>query len=406
MKSNIFISIIIISSIGPYIGFGLRLEHLFIYLFTILIFFELHKLSINKTIFCSLIPLFFSFVITVFFDSITGDKLREGNLLSSIDNLLEPILLIFIFSVFFNKSFTDNHFKILLNVIVKVSILAGLLSILTIFIDLEFLLKYFIMDIEGDESLWKQVLSLGRYIGLFSQPLEAGIYYTCSLFSLIYLKKEYGINTYYFFISFLIILISGLITLSKNFYLLGLVMSFLFYGHLSRWSFNKFVTIILSIICFLFFIFIFIIFDFGNYFHSLISLYEAEGITSAVTAGRFGRPELTEVEFLFNKFLNQGFFVGFGLGTHFPLDNGFLEYGYQGGILALLGYLFFLFYCLFLGFSYKKQKPSKFLIILIIYIFISSVGGPVITANRANIILILLICASIALINKKTNLIC
>ena len=44
-----------------------------------------------------------------------------------------------------------------------------------------------------------------------------------------------------------------------------------------------------------------------------------------------------------------------------------------------------------------------FLKIIFIYVFLASVGGPVITANRANIIIIFLTCASLALSYKTSK---
>ncbi|WP_139259849.1 hypothetical protein [Flavobacterium xinjiangense] len=396
---------IIVSSLGPYIGLGLRAEHLFIYGFfvPILVLFFL-KSSLNKTLLYSLLPLLFSLLITLFFDLITGPKIREASIFSNIDNLLEPVLLIFIFSYFLNRSFTEKDFKILLNLIVAISIFAGIISILTIFVDLEFILRFFIADMQGEESLWKQVFSLGRYTGIFSQPLEAGIFFTGSLFSLIFLKTTYSMKTWYFYVAFIVIFVAGSISLSKNFYLLGVVMSFFLYGQLSKWSFKKYLSIILFFLGVTTFIFLFLIFDFGSYLNSLLSLYESDGLASAITAGRFGGSGITDVELLFNKFLNEGFFMGFGLGTHLPLDNGFLEFAYQGGVFSLLGYLLFLSYGLIIALIKNAKEPAKFLLILIVYVFLSSMGGPVITANRANIIFIFLICATLVLSNKSSIL--
>jgi hypothetical protein len=400
-RSTLALSLIIISSLGPYIGLGLRTEHLFIYGFFLMVFVLFFlKASLNITLFKSLIPLLFSFIVTIFFDLITGPKIREAGLFSNIDNLLEPVLLMFVFSYFLDKSFDESDFNILLNLIVVTSVIAGLISILTIFIDLEFILKFFVTDIAGEDSLWKQVFSLGRYTGFFSQPLEAGIFFTGSLFSLIYLKKTYFIKNWVFCFSFIVIIIAGAISISKNFYLLGIVMAFILYGQLSHWTIKRYLTFVLFFFGFLTIILLYFILDFGNYLNSLFSLYESDGFISAITAGRFGGSGNTDVEILFNKFINEGFFMGFGLGTHLPLDNGFLEYAYQGGFFALLGYLLFLLYGIKIALCKYQKAYAKFLLILIVYVFLSSIGGPVITANRANVIFIFLICATLVLSNK------
>jgi hypothetical protein len=403
-RSILILNIIIISSLGPYIGLGLRAEHVFIYgFFAIVLIMFFFKTRLNKTLLYLLVPLLFSFLVTISFDFLTGSKIRQGNIFSNIDNLLQPVLLIFVLSYFMNKSFTDDDFKIIIKVIIIIAMIAGLISILTMFIDFEFILKFFISDIEGEESLWKQVLSLGRYTGMFSQPLEAGIFFSGSIFSLIFMKKVYGLNTWYFSVAFLIIFVAGFISLSKNFYLLGLGMAFFLYGQLSHWSIKKYFSIILIFLGIIVSFFLFFINDFGNYFNSILGLYESNGFASAITGGRFGGSESTDVELLFKKFINEGFFTGFGLGTHLPLDNGFLEFAYQGGVFSLLGYLIFLCYLLIISLK-SRTNSAKFLLILAFYVFFSSIGGPVLTANRGNIIIIFLICGTITLSNKTSIL--
>jgi hypothetical protein len=403
-NSLIFLNLILISSLGPYIGFGFRIEHLVIYsLFFLVLTLFFNGLTVNKSVFYLCIPLFFSFVVTISFDLITGEKVRDGNVFSSVDNLLQSTLLIFIFSFLIGNSFDEEKFEKILILFVKISFFAGIISILTIFIDLEFLLKYFVSITDDEDNLWKQVMSLGRYTGIFSQPLEAGIYFSCSLFSLIYLNKKCNLKGFYFWGLFVVIFTAGIITLSKNFYLLGIVMAFVFYGQLSKWPISKYFLILVSFVSILMIVFIFVISDFGNYFNSLLSLYETNGLASAVTAGRFGGSESTDVEILFNQFYRDGLFMGFGLGTHLPLDNGFLEYAYQGGVLSLLGYMCFILLGFFKSLNKRHKSSSLFLRILVLYVFLSSIGGPVITANRANIIIVFLICATVALSNKTSN---
>ena len=113
----------------------------------------------------------------------------------------------------------------------------------------------------------------------------------------------------------------------------------------------------------------------------------------ALTAGRLGAGD-TEVSLLFSELWSQGFWVfGRGLGSHLPLDNGYLEYFYQGGILSLLGYIYFLVALYLSGVNEKSSLHGKLMNSLLFFIAVASLGGPVVTASRANIALILLVIA-------------
>jgi hypothetical protein len=394
------ICFIILSSIGPYIGYGLRLEHVFIY-GTILFLPLISNSPINKKLFLLLIPLLFSFSITFFFDLFTDSNARRGNLFSSIDNLIEPVLLIFISSLCLTRNFQETQFKKLLNLIKNISLLAAFISILTIFFDLKWMLKYYISDIDSDLGLWNQVYSLGRYIGLFTQPIEAGIFFSMALFVLVYMYKVRYIGKSSFYLSSIIILVGGMISLSKNFYLIAIVCAILLYGQLSYWKPSRYITLILISSLFIF-IFIFSIdLTYTNYMNSLIEIYQRDGLTAALTAGRFGGDNMTKVEIMFNEFWHKGFFTGFGISSSSVLDNGFLEYAYQGGIFSLIGYIFFIINGFVISYINRKDLTSKFLNIIFVYVLIASVGGPVITSNRSNIIVLILICSLVVFKDNK-----
>jgi hypothetical protein len=299
------------------------------------------------------------------------------------------------------RNFQETQFKKLLNLIKNISLLAAFISILTIFFDLKWMLKYYISDIDSDLGLWNQVYSLGRYIGLFTQPIEAGIFFSMALFVLVYMYKVRYIGKSSFYLSSIIILVGGMISLSKNFYLIAIVCAILLYGQLSYWKPSRYITLILISSLFIF-IFIFSIdLTYTNYMNSLIEIYQRDGLTAALTAGRFGGDNMTKVEIMFNEFWHKGFFTGFGISSSSVLDNGFLEYAYQGGIFSLIGYIFFIINGFVISYINRKDLTSKFLNIIFVYVLIASVGGPVITSNRSNIIVLILICSLVVFKDNK-----
>ena len=133
MKLHFFFIAIIASSIGPYIGLGFRLEHPIIYiLFFYLTILFIKGKKVNKHISILTLPLLISLIITVVFDLTTGPKIRVCNFFSNVDNLSQPVILIFIFSLLMDSSFNTEKFKKALMFFMKISIIAGITSILTI----------------------------------------------------------------------------------------------------------------------------------------------------------------------------------------------------------------------------------------------------------------------------------
>jgi hypothetical protein len=122
---------------------------------------------------------------------------------------------------------------------------------------------------------------------------------------------------------------------------------------------------------------------------SMVSAYtdlvDKGNVLMALTAGRFGS-EQTDVMLLFKSVVKENLFNGKGLGTVLPLDNGYLEYFYQGGIGALISFLLIHGLLMVGAWRFRSTKAGITLFFLAIYSLLASLGGPVITANRANIL--------------------
>lgn len=121
----------------------------------------------------------------------------------------------------------------------------------------------------------------------------------------------------------------------------------------------------------------------------------------ALTAGRLGSSD-TEVSQLFAQLWTQGHWVyGRGVGSQLPLDNGYLEYFYQGGVLALCGYVVSLVALALPAVAHARRIEGKLLFYLLLFVVIASLGGPVVTANRANVTLMLLMVACIVTMRRN-----
>jgi O-antigen ligase len=187
-----------------------------------------------------------------------------------------------------------------------------------------------------------------------------------------------------------LIIFGGSASLSKNFIVLGAAcaVGYAFMNKLlSRW-----LMVILSIP-------IIAVAPIGlervniNYIASIRDLYLDQGLIGALSAGRFGT-EGGSVALLFESLMETGDgWTGRGLGSQLPLDSGYLEYFYQGGILSLAGYLMALATLSLYGWKNRAHRDGQLLLVLMAYIWLSSAGGPTITASRTGIILLILISA-------------
>lgn len=249
-----------------------------------------------------------------------------------------------------------------------------------------------------DDSVWTQARDIGRFSGIFNQPLEAGVFYSVALMALAFCWKHAQVNKLLLLGILMLILAGGGLSLSKNFIVVGIVCSAalaIWIGVIPFWLVFAIALPTLIIVPPLF-----VRYN-PDYVDSLVALYYTGGLFSALTAGRFGQAD-SQVSILFQSLFEVGDWpLGRGLGSHLPLDNGFLEFFYQGGIVALGGFVMALLALLIHGWRHRATDQGRFLVMLVLFTIGASLGGPAFTANRANIALLLLIAATIVDIRRE-----
>lgn len=258
-----------------------------------------------------------------------------------------------------------------------------------------------VLWVRSDEGgTWFSSQDIGRYTGIFNQPIEAGIFYSIALIAVIHLLRYTKMSRTLLIAAMIVISFGGAASLSKNFIVLGAAAA-VGYAFLIR-LISRNAVLVLSIP---------IIISAPvllervnqNYFDSLKYLYNEGGILAALSAGRFGYSEAS-VSILFDSLVSSGdWLAGRGLGSQLPLDNGFLEYLYQGGILALLGYIVALTALTIYAWKNRAYRDAKLLLIIMAYTWLASTGGPAITASRAGTALLLLVSACLASIRANLD---
>ena len=114
----------------------------------------------------------------------------------------------------------------------------------------------------------------------------------------------------------------------------------------------------------------------------------------AISAGRLGSSETGVSQLFADLWDRDRWILGRGLGSHLPLDSGYLEYFYQGGALAIVGYLAFLVVLAVAAIRYRATAGGKLIGCLLVLTVAGSTGGPVITASRASVAFMLLLAAA------------
>lgn len=244
----------------------------------------------------------------------------------------------------------------------------------------------------GEGGTWLSSQDVGRYTGIFNQPIEAGIFYSIALISAVHVWRYSDFSRPVIVLCMAAIIFGGSASLSKNFIVLGAAgaLGYAFIcGLLSR-SLALFLAVpillaspmALERVNF-------------NYITSLQDLYYQGGVLAALSAGRFGSEEGSVSILLENLIASGDWVTGKGLGSQLPLDNGFLEYFYQGGIISLAGYLVTLATLALIGWRHRQRADGRLLLIISGYVALASTGGPVLTANRAGVEVVLLAVACI-----------
>lgn len=376
---------ILISALLPYLPGGLRLEHLVVPLTAVIAVFAARSTHFESA--GSTAALLFALVALALTSSSSWETGLMADPLSYFVRLAMPALMFLAF-----PTILSGVPDVLLSTAKAITGAAIAIVIFTLISPFsEFtsnLLKLWVQDEDG--SVFNMAQDVGRNTAIFNQPLEAGIFFSIALIAVVHVWRFGNTPLLFRLAGLAAAMVGGVLCLSKNFIVLGTGCAILYSLTSGLFSWRSALALAFPVIL--------LVPPAAyqlneNYFQALEDLYLEGGFFAAATAGRFGLTE-SEVSRLFTDLWLSGDWVsGRGLGAHLPLDSGYLEYLYQGGIVAMLGYVFLLLLLLAFGWRKRRQYGGDLLIILVIYVVFASVGGPVISANRASVALILLMCA-------------
>ncbi|WP_221091156.1 hypothetical protein [Deinococcus aquaedulcis] len=243
----------------------------------------------------------------------------------------------------------------------------------------------------GETSVASLSIENGRYSGVFNQPLETGVAYVAGITLLmraIVTRKD----TFWTWACMIPLLIGGTLSVSKVFVLGVPIVVFLtilfemsrrgFFLTLRQWLAISVFTVIMGAAAWT---------VAGKWAGTdyLLRLFQSQSSGESAlylyTAGRFGGETLL-LEQLAQTFRDEPLF-GFGFRSFTAIDNGYFDAYAQAGIVGLILFIPVIFYLLVIGVSQFTKVYGRMIVTMSVFLFLANQGGPVLTVNRANILI-------------------
>jgi hypothetical protein len=374
---------ILIASMGPYVykNFGIRTDHVIVYSIFLLFLIKNKKISLAS------LQIFILLIIGSILP-LVGEYLMdfESNIfqiLSGMDNHIIFAITFYITSTIFIKENSQDMFYKITLFYINILCINSLITLISSVVDISEYLNIFhnttIENIDyGIESVSMASSKMNRFSGIFDQPLESGFAYSLGLISLIYIFKKMNLPSFQFYMYVLLLVMGGILSISKVFIYGGLLLAVIFYLILIK---NLFLLIYISAPIIILSTLLLINSGGYDFFDRLLNV---DNLFENLIFGRYD----SESDILANSYLifHNNLFFGIGYSGRSIFDSGFYQYFYQGGLLQILLQMFILFYFLKLALYVKKDL---FLYIFIIFILqlLTLLGGPTILANRSPIFL-------------------
>ncbi|THE11105.1 hypothetical protein E1H99_08860, partial [Enterococcus hirae] len=323
-----------------------------------------------------LIYYYFYFIVFMYIFIITVIHGNTINVIPGIKNWIDPILVIIIFNIVLDKNNEENFYQTLIFKIAKIVVfllsLNTLWSITTMFYDTTFINGFF----WGAElASGSKATGMGRYSGVFIQPIEAGVVYSIGLLLFWYLLKKNNKLSLQNFVPFILIISGGLLSVSKVFIFCGLplfVILILFFLN------SKKIIKIMFFVVGAFLILSYIMSIYWNGYDYLLRFFDLKNNNSIIellTAGRFNGRDSQQFNLIKNFSWSEMIF-GRGFGADETYDSIIFYFLSVGGIIVLsLGFCYIMWLLLK---AIKKIDFNKdldvFFLFFTVLIVISSLG--------------------------------
>lgn len=391
--------LVLISAFGPYVvpSFGLRLDHIVVYsLFIVaLAAMLIGREAVMKRPMWAILALWAGAVIFMIATTLLfGEAADSRAVVAALETQMQPIALLLVLAVTLRPLSAEDSRRlvgIVATIVVILMCANAILAVSSVYVDTTGVISHFITTDAMGSSVSSRAASMGRYSGVFNQPLEAGIAYSVAVFAWTYLTISGSAGGPGLRFAIVLLVAGGMLTVSKLFVLGGLPVALVYglweagKGHPSRASHLLFwggasVSAMTSL---------------GGWagwdYLARLFIVQPGGTSDLVgllTAGRFGQAG-ESVQGLFERTMHEAPLHGFGLGSFTPLDSGYIEFLYQGGALTLVLYVGVLIVLLVNALRSASAGIAEGRLQLLLWVLIvgGNFGAPVLTVNRASTIL-------------------
>ena len=348
-----FPEILVITSFGIYLNdFGVRSDHLMLYtffIFTIMRKNVLRSKFSEKASIYKIVLLWLAILFVALLSTYANPNKINKLFFATTDNLLTPIIVIIIMRGYLFKSKIDA-----IDILIRVSRLLSIaLSINTLIIFHHLITgnapftKYFLSagTLDVETSVWLSSLRMGRYLGVFATPFEAGIVYSLGLLCWIYLATKKIKNSKIEYIKLLLVLLGGIFTVSKAFIILGVCIAVIYWVVVIKYSIIKMVNIKILLVLAVGLLMLTMLSEYWGGYKYFVRLFNTNSNKSAIelySGGRYGTDN-SKVISRYIEVIDNSPIIGFGLSKKSVLDNGYLEILWVSGFTGLV--LFILIAC-------------------------------------------------------------
>lgn len=384
---NVIPILLAITAFGPYLTSSVRLEHLVIYPFgflALLIIVTRHLTTLDRLP-SQVIYLLSGIIAVAFFNTFLAYRVPLTKVFSQMDNWTQPIAIALI-ALLYGAQFYRAFGWIL--GLLGVNAALQLYQTLTGDADIN---ARFVSVADTGTSVAELSAGNGRYLGVFGQPLEGGVAFGVGLLLWLYLNRQ-GKNGFWMWVSLPLILIGGLLTVSKIFLLIAVP---LFIGYvlwekfqinwLTTWrGLGKTALIVGSLLIGL--QLLTSSWRGADYALRLLNPSERQGqsLVEFYTSGRLGGE--TPLNDVVQQTIREEPIFGYGFQSFVTVDNGYFDAYSQSGVMGVLLFSALGIVIFLRGWKLRRTPQGRLLMLMALFGVLANIGAPALTINRASIL--------------------
>lgn len=382
-------ALLVISAFGPYLTSSIRTEHLVLYPAALTALYVIARQVGSLGWFLPRLPsqvalAFVLILVVALLSTVLAYPVAGARIFSQLDNWLQPIA-ICLLAIAYGPQLGGGLPWIvgLLGANGALQIYQGMTGNLTI-------VAPFISVSDTGASVAASSAELGRYLGVFNQPFEAGVAFGVAILLWLYLQRT-GARGFWFNVALLLMFAGGLMTVSKVFLFIALplfAVSIIWErvrGPALSWSGVRQVVGFTAAIL----IGGSLLLQYWDGAKYLLRFFGDQGDKSwleVLTAGRVGYRDSQLLTSLRETWAEEPLF-GYGLKGVEIVDNGFYDAYVQAGLAGVLFFSAIPLSITVKGLRSRHSLAGRTLVLLGFFGAAASFGAPALTINRASILL-------------------